>query len=230
MKMYNLLFITSYILLLCLSFAIQDSIIQQSDSDKEIQLENCTIHQNITYIHSLAEYVLQTSYLQSMCYHRLPTMQERIQYYNPLRTGEVNAIEFQTFLNSHCNIKQNSNINSLLPLNWNDKFPNQIYAWTVDFHPSPSACNLPIYKDIGVILHPEIDHHPFCEYTGFCRNRLNSLFGLGPYMSGFALDPDHNRLKREFYEALSNDSEFQRIVSIVLPTSYNKFIILEILL
>jgi hypothetical protein len=65
-----------------------------------------------------------------------------------------------------------------------------VYAWTVDFHASPAACNVPIYNDIGVVLHPEVDHPPNCIYAGFCKNRLK-LLELGAYMVGFALDPDH---------------------------------------
>jgi hypothetical protein len=138
-------------------------------------------------------------------------MAERELYYNPLRTGELNQSELLVDIETICksNGQQISQFSQRYP--WKDRFPDMVYTWTVDFHPAPSACNIATYKDIGVILHPEIDHPPFCTFSGFCRNRMNPVFGLGGYMAGFALDPDHTALKRDFYNVYKNDPEFQRI-------------------
>jgi hypothetical protein len=159
---------------------------------------------------SPAEAMLQNTFLQSSC-KRQPTMAERELYYNPLRTGELNQSELLVDIDTICksNGQQVSQFSQRYP--WKDRFPDMVYTWTVDFHPAPSACNIATYKDIGVILHPEIDHPPFCTFSGFCRNRMNPVFGLGGYMAGFALDPDHTALKRDFYNVYKNDPEFQRI-------------------
>jgi hypothetical protein len=135
----------------------------------------------------------------------MPDMNERLKYYNDVRTTEMTKAELAMHVSMFCE-------NGDTPvIDWATRFPNRVYAWTVDFHPAPASCNIPIYRDIGVVLHPEIDHEPFCQYSGFCRQRLNSLFGLGGYMAGFALDPDYIPLINDFHEALKDDPEYNRI-------------------
>jgi hypothetical protein len=159
---------------------------------------------------SPAELLLQNTFLESRC-GRHPSMNERELYYNPLKTGELNQSELLVDLNAVCDSKDSVGSQFSQRYPWKDRFPDKIYTWTVDFHPAPSACNIAIYNDIGVVIHPEIDHPPFCHFNGFCRNRMDKIFGLGGFMAGFSLDPDHTVLKREFYNVYKDDPEFQRI-------------------
>lgn len=171
---------------------------------------------------SEAELILRTAF--DHVFQRNPTMRERQLFYNELKTKEISMHELVTYLHyiqelfntkqikaseRHDFIEQRRDWELLFP--WKDRMKNQIYLWTTDFHPSPSGCNLNLYASINVVVHPEVDHHPFCEYYGVCRKRLHPMFGLGSFMAGFSLDPDHNNLKKHFYTALVNDSEFQRI-------------------
>jgi hypothetical protein len=149
-------------------------------------------------------------------------MQERIDYYNDLKSGELSAFDLAAILQMKCGKKMPSvsNESNYLELkadtvnvsSWEDRMENKIYVWTVDFHASPAACNIPIYKEINVVLHPEIDHSPNCGFFGFCKKRLKG-FGLGPYMAGFALDPDHQ-------------VRCERIIIILKGYSYFDFLIM----
>jgi hypothetical protein len=132
--------------------------------------------------------------------NRLPTMGERSQYYNQLKTGEITELELASILTTPCgkghltkqltslNVQQGNGSRSDTDIvsfidrllngtrfdftDWSKRMPNQVYAWTVDFHASPAACNIPIYRDIGVVLHPEVDHHPNCDYTVRRKGRI----------------------------------------------------------
>ncbi|MFX8565670.1 hypothetical protein ABTL91_18785, partial [Acinetobacter baumannii] len=44
-----------------------------------------------------------------------------------------------------------SSYNWSLHYNWQHFHPQKVYAWTVDLHSAPAACNLAIYRDIGVV-------------------------------------------------------------------------------
>jgi hypothetical protein len=159
---------------------------------------------------SKAEFILQKVFHKTL--HRQPSMKEREVFYNYLKTGEISAHEIHSYINQFPKDSQISDLHQFPELfPWSERMKNKVYAWTVDFHPSPAGCNLGIYESIGVVLHPEVDHHPFCEYYGLCRQRMNKIFGLGADMVGFALDPDYTVLKSDFYELYRNDSEFQRI-------------------
>lgn len=57
---------------------------------------------------------------------------------------------------------------------WDRGWPGQIYMWTSDFHPGPLMCQAPILRELGVVLHAEVDHG-HCEYDGTCRDRLRNL-------------------------------------------------------
>jgi hypothetical protein len=143
--------------------------------------------------------------LKSAC-GRLPTMAERHKYYKYIRTGEMNTNDLIATMSASCGRSTNFSVPR-----WENRFKNKIYAWCVDLHASPPYCNQPIYRDIGVILHAEVDHRPNCEFVGgICKDRMK-VFGLGAFMVGFSLDPDHNALKKSFYEHYQNESEFNRV-------------------
>lgn len=159
--------------------------------------------------YSDAEILLRKATL-SVC-GRLPNMQERGRFYNYLKSGELEFDEVLRELAYSCDNKQLQQYYSPHSATWDDRMPDLVYGWTVDFHPAPAVCNIPVYRDIGVVLHPEVDHHPFCEYGGVCRDRMNTIFGLGQYMVGFSLDPDHWVLKRDFHELYKDDPEYHRV-------------------
>ena len=96
-----------------------------------------------------------------------------------LKTNESKRLSTQLAIVLKTLLRNSSSVTS-----WECVLGNQVYMWTVDFHASPSVCNIPIYKNISVVLHPEIDHRPHCEYSGFCKDRLQ-IFGLGGYMVSF---------------------------------------------
>eukprot|EP01040_Poterioochromonas_malhamensis_P016294 gene16294-18465_t len=161
---------------------------------------------NLSGVFSEEEIILRKSYQDIL--HRLPSMQERQELYTALKSGEIN----EDILNNHLNTEKTFSLSSWAKNNdWKNYRPNSIYAWTIDLHPSPAACNFDIYRSIDVILHTEIDHHPFCEYYGVCSTDRLKIFGLGPFASGFSLDPNHLQLRKQFYEYYQNNTEFQRI-------------------
>jgi hypothetical protein len=136
---------------------------------------------------------------------RLPTMKEKSDIYTLVKTSEIDESHICQALKKQIPPEKSS------AFDWNHYKPSKVYAWTVDLHPSPGACNIDIYRDIGVILHPEIDHHPYCEYYGVCASSRLQVFGIGKFASGFSLDPDHNVLKKEFTNYYLTQPEFQRI-------------------
>lgn len=162
-------------------------------------------------------------------HRRLPNMAERAAYYNELKTTELSLAELILYVNSSSPMGTRrdtaENWEKLVP--WAERMPNKAYVWSADLHPAPVGCNMGLLADINVVLHPEVDHPPFCEYYGVCRKRLNPLFGLGYFMMGFSLDPDHGKLKGEFYEALKTTKSFSgsmRLSAVIqlLTVSYSR--------
>lgn len=133
-----------------------------------------------------------------------PSAPERRKFWNPLRTGEMTLEEVKKTMEADCLQKQPN----LGP--WSERMPNRVYAWSVDFHPAPGVCNFPVYNDIGVTLHLECDTEPQCRRGGVCRNRLKA-FELGFAGKGYALDPEPNKTISEFYQAIKDDEEMNRV-------------------
>lgn len=158
----------------------------------------------ITGRFSRAERHLRHAFLSVL--GRLPSMDERKSFYNMFKTDEMDLSSFTSIYRGGMNTISNWSVHH----DWNKFQTNKIYAWALDLHPSPPACNINVYRDIGVILHAEVDHHPFCEYYGICATRLQ-VFGIGKFASGFSLDPDHAKLKLDFFNHYQNSAEFNRI-------------------
>lgn len=190
---------------------------------------------NLTGSLSNAEVTLHNTIFE--VFHRAPSMAERIAYYNNLKSGEINGTELKVYLKSLVDdsskgINAISSEKSVTPtevhiksdeylrlsgwdsniISWSTYRPSAVYIWTLDLHPSPAACNIPIYSQINAILHPEIDHKPFCDFYGVCPQRLEpSAFSLGKFMSGFSLDPDYKIAKTNFMNHYRKSEEFKRI-------------------
>ena len=87
--------------------------------------------------------------------------------------------------------------------------PEEVYyAWTVDFHGAPAACNAGLLAGAGVQLHAEVDYGN-CKYFHNCRDRLKVLHNDNN--RGFGLDPCPNAYRRAFHRAYMNDEEFRRV-------------------
>lgn len=190
------------VLIIFYGYTIQTAgITQRSLSSLNYLVSNITNATNISDRPSKTEIILRHVFLL-MC-QRAPRMDERSRYYNYLKSGELSQFDLAAILLKTCGNELSNNLNKSTALfgtavtinvsSWEHRMGNKIYSWTVDFHGSPAACNMPIYTDIDVVLHPEIDHRPNCEFFGLCKERLKG-FGLGGYMAGFALDPDHQVL------------------------------------
>lgn len=158
---------------------------------------------NITGSVSRAEFIIQGAHKKAL--GRIATMGEKASLYTLVKNNEISRESLELALISHYSAGSSAYIN------WTTAYPNKVYAWTVDLHPSPAACNQVVYRDIGVTLHAEVDHHPFCEYYGVCSSDRLKVFGIGAAAVGFSLDPDHNVLKRQFYEHYKNVPEFERV-------------------
>ena len=108
---------------------------------------------------------------------RHPTMIERHVLFNSLKTRELDLCELTNILKDTCDTSHVEQFlqqyqqglappplasifgktnNSMRPTQWECRMPGLIYAWSVDFHASPSVCNIPIYSEIGVVLHPDL--------------------------------------------------------------------------
>jgi hypothetical protein len=106
------------------------------------------------------------------------------------------------------------NVLTKLPL-WKDRYPGELYAWSVDLHASPTSCNIPILREIGVVLHTEVDF-PNCIYFGVCRTERLKSFGYhnmkGEPWAGFSLDnPNPKEQKHNFALAYKDDDEMRRV-------------------
>lgn len=145
----------------------------------------------------------------SVC-HRNASRVEHDLFFNEMKSGEYSVRDVSQLMKLRCDTPDSFSLNQTALGEWEGRFDDRIYAWSVDFHASPSSCNIPIYKEIGVILHPEIDHVPHCRFSGLCRKRLEVL-KLGAFMAGFSLDPDPFDIKKKFTEHYSSDSEFKRV-------------------
>ncbi len=170
--------------------------------------EPCT-YNNLKGHHSQAEHILFEVYSNSSaCGNRAPNMAERNMFYNALRTGEMSEDDVKNASNALCT-------NTKFQIEWSTSMPNRVYAWTTDFHPAPSSCNFNLLRDIGVTLHAEVDNIGYCEFAGVCRKRMKSVFGLGKWGMGYALDPDYKVQIAEFYDVYKDDPEFKRIDTFV---------------
>jgi len=87
-----------------------------------------------------------------------------------------------------------------------------LHLLTIDFHSGPITCNLPIFKELDIIVHAEIDY-PHCAHSGVCLKNLKVVSrGMnGIPESGYGLDPCPQRARRLFYEAYNNDKTFSNI-------------------
>eukprot|EP00658_Telonema_sp_P-2_P002065 TRINITY_DN10785_c0_g4_i1.p1 TRINITY_DN10785_c0_g4~~TRINITY_DN10785_c0_g4_i1.p1 ORF type:complete len:720 (+),score=74.54 TRINITY_DN10785_c0_g4_i1:1-2160(+) len=92
---------------------------------------------------------------------------------------------------------------------WLDWQPDKLYIWNTDLHAGPIACNAPLLKEAGALVHAEIDFGN-CKYNRkVCKDRLK-VFGYDEWR-GFSLDPCPNFLRQSFFEAYKNDPEFERV-------------------
>ena len=104
---------------------------------------------------------------------------------------------------------------------WNNRFPQKQYLWTIDFHPAPVMCNVDLWTELNLTIHMEIDH-PLCQFFGVCRDRLRIL--RFDQWAGVSLQNDRlpfSQLRDLFYEYYRKDPEFERvnIISVSHPAS-----------
>lgn len=141
-------------------------------------------------------------------------MNVKNEVYTMLRNEEFTMPMLQTMLKNKFSSTGPSRSTSFYLLNesfpWQAYFPNKVYSWSLDLHAAPVGCNQAIYRDIGVILHAESNHHPYCKYYGVCSTERLQVFSI-QRGEGFSLDPDHNVLKNNFYNHYKTSNEFQRI-------------------
>ncbi|CAG9462694.1 unnamed protein product [Pedinophyceae sp. YPF-701] len=100
--------------------------------------------------------------------------------------------------------------NQLCP--WERRYPDRLYMLSVDLHAGPIACNMDLFYDIGVEVHPEIDFNN-CIFFNTCKDRLKVL-DFDDWR-GFSLDPTPEDLRRDFFEAYRNDPEMQRVDMVI---------------
>ncbi len=98
--------------------------------------------------------------IQKFCGRELLTS-DRLTYYNVIKNGEIDIYELIHMLTTHSDCPHisdvlsnrsdaiKSRVKAVDLNNWQARMPNQIYSWTVDFHPSPSSCNINLYSEIG---------------------------------------------------------------------------------
>ena len=105
-----------------------------------------------------------------------------------------------------------------VPLPWAERFaPDTAYLWSVDFHGAPVACNVPVLREAGIVVHAEVDYVN-CRYFGLCKKRLKVLTGQDAAgendYRGFSLESDGytpEGLIAKFYDTYKNDEEFARV-------------------
>lgn len=81
-------------------------------------------------------------------------MSERYIYYVELRNGEHSIDSLLQIItcnesNDMIQTKNSTKLNEIIP--WVDRWPDKIYAWTVDFHPAPASCKLILFCIISSI-------------------------------------------------------------------------------
>ena len=148
--------------------------------------------------------------------HRDPTIGEQAAHYPGIDSGEVveSDLVYEACAMARDTIYPVSNrcARAMAAPRWRDRLPGKLYLWATDFHSAPVACNLPIYKMAGAVVHSEVDYGN-CVYAGSCRNRLEVLGVEGNL--GFALKSarysDPAELKRAFYQRFKDDDEFNRV-------------------
>ena len=98
------------------------------------------------------------------------------------------------------------------PVAWDKRFaPNEAYVWSVDFHGAPVACNVPVLKEAGIVVHAEVEFGN-CRFFGLCKDRLRVL-GFDDWR-GFSLETGGRTpedLKAVFYDHYKDDKEFARV-------------------
>ncbi|CAG9462724.1 unnamed protein product [Pedinophyceae sp. YPF-701] len=95
---------------------------------------------------------------------------------------------------------------------WETRFGDRVYLWNVDLHAGPIACNMDLFYDIGVEVHAENDFGN-CISFNTCKDRLKVL--QFDDWRGFSLDPDPEKLRRDFFEAYRDDPEMQRVDMVI---------------
>ena len=148
--------------------------------------------------------------------HRDPTIGEQADRYPAIDSGELVGSDL---LHEACAMARgmvdplsNRCTAAMATPRWRDRLPGKLYLWATDFHSAPAACNLPIYKMAGAVVHSEVDYGN-CVYVGSCKNRLEVL-GVDGNL-GFALKSarysDPAELKGAFYTRFKDDAEFNRV-------------------
>lgn len=138
--------------------------------------------------------------------------------YAMLRNDEFTVPMLQSMISQRMTSNDQSHSPTSYLLNesyaWETYFPNKVYAWSLDLHAAPVGCNQAVYRDVGVVLHAENNHHPYCKYYGLCSTERLQVFSISRG-EGFSLDPDHNVLKTNFYNHYQHSREFARIDTFV---------------
>eukprot|EP01033_Poteriospumella_lacustris_P020857 gene20857-15370_t len=115
--------------------------------------------------------------------------------YAMLRNDEFTVPMLQSMISQRTTSNDQSHSPTSYLLNesyaWETYFPNKVYAWSLDLHAAPVGCNQAVYRDVGVVLHAENNHHPYCKYYGLCSTERLQVFSISRG-EGFSLDPDHN--------------------------------------
>lgn len=86
---------------------------------------------------------------------------DRLTFYNEIKNGEINVYELIHLLRFHSDCPHidvilanrsaaiQARVAAVDLNNWQTRMPDQVYSWTVDFHPSPASCNINLYSEIG---------------------------------------------------------------------------------
>ena len=98
-------------------------------------------------------------------------------------------------------------------IDWDHKYPNQLYLWTSDFHAAPIACNREVMKEAQIVTHAEIDYGNCIYFTDTCRSRLKVL--RHDNWRGFSLDPCPISIRKRFFNAYKNDPEMKRVDAVI---------------
>ena len=151
--------------------------------------------------------------------NRGATVLESLGTYSSIKSGEVTesqlehrlcvgrSYDYVEFDECQQILKENANLES-----WGARFPDKTYMWSIDLHSSPTACNAPMYKDAGGVLHAEIDS-PSCIYSATCKTERLGVFN-NHNQRGFSLESHGmtpSRLRRKFFDMYKYSEEFQRI-------------------
>lgn len=151
----------------------------------------------------------------NLIFGNFPRAEEIIKYKTKLQMGELNPDQLapaicgnQGLFKMHpkCKTFEEQYYNELT--NWSERFPNQFYVWTSDFHSGPIICNMHIFRQLGMVIHAEVDHG-HCVYNQICKDRLKVL--ANDDWRGFSLNPCPQKMRKNFYETYRNDPEMNRV-------------------